>query len=235
VADHPLDNPVWNSLTTHHAGFAIGDSLVRRYDPEIGPLTGFADATAAEPGALVALVRKTGRAAIPSLAPLSLPTELVVERAATLDQMVADRLAPPIEACPPMQPLDDAAADEMLALATLTEPGPFGPRTHALGGFRGVFIDGQLAAMAGERMRVPGFGEVSAVCTHPGFRGRGLAAALTLATAHGIAARGDVPFLHSYSDNAGAIALYERLGFRLRRRFHLAIVSHRDGADAASG
>jgi len=128
---------------------------------------------------------------------------------------VLDRLAP-VAASVDLVPLGAADAPEMLALATLTEPGPFGPRTHELGGFLGVKLDGRLVAMAGERMKPEGFTEVSGVCTHPDHRGHGYAAMLSTAVAERVLARGETPFLHAYASNTAAIGLYERLGFRLR-------------------
>ena len=106
---------------------------------------------------------------------------------------------------------------EMMALVALTEPGPFEERTVELGRYLGVFDDRALVAMAGERMHLPGHTEISAVCTHPSARGRGLAAALVREVAAGIAGRDEVPFLHVAASNHGARSLYERLGFRHRR------------------
>lgn len=107
---------------------------------------------------------------------------------------------------------------EMLALVERTRLGPFLPRTIELGTYLGFRRDGALIAMAGERMHPPGWTEISAVCTDPTFRGEGLATRLVLALAAGIRARGERPFLHASADNAGAIRLYESLGFTLRRR-----------------
>ncbi len=101
----------------------------------------------------------------------------------------------------------------MLALAAATEPGPFATRTHELGRFIGVRVDGNLVAMAGERFVLPGMTEVSAVCTDPAYRGRGWAAALTAEVARGIIARGETPFLHVVESNTTARAVYERIGF----------------------
>lgn len=123
---------------------------------------------------------------------------------------------------------DDAS--EMLALATLTEPGPFRSRTHEMGHFRGVRIGGRLAAMAGERMRFPGFTEVSAVCTHPDFRGRGLARRLSKVVSAAIQARGETPFLHAWKNNHSAIALYETLGFRWRCDVNVAVLERQKQA-----
>ena len=107
----------------------------------------------------------------------------------------------------------------MLALAEVTKPGPFLPRTHELGAFYGVRIGGRLIAMAGERLKLPGYTEITAVCTHEDFRGMGLAAALIARVADGIQARGETPFLHVFSHNASAIAVYRRLGMTFRRAF----------------
>ncbi|WP_406100388.1 GNAT family N-acetyltransferase [Streptomyces sp. NBC_01013] len=110
------------------------------------------------------------------------------------------------------------SAPEMLELAARTEPGPFWPRTHELGTYLGVRVDGTLVAMAGERLRPPGWTEISAVCTAPEARGQGHAARLVRALTELIVARGDRPFLHVADANTGAITLYERLGFKTRKQ-----------------
>ena len=139
-------------------------------------------------------------------------------------QMTAPSLAPGGRDLD-MAPLTDADGPEALSLATLTQPGPFFRKTHRLGGFVGVKVDGRLAAMAGERLKPDGFTEVSGVCTHPDFRGRGYAGALMRAVAQRILERGEVPFLHVYADNAGAIALYESLGFRFRSEMTFVVMT----------
>nr|WP_315050857.1 GNAT family N-acetyltransferase [uncultured Brevundimonas sp.] len=117
--------------------------------------------------------------------------------------------------------LRDEDASSMLALATLTEPGPFFAKTHLLGDFYGIRRGGELIAMAGERMKPDGFTEISAVCCHPDHRGHGLAAGLIQLLAWRIAERGETAFLHSYARNTAAIALYERLGFAVRRKVRM--------------
>ena len=112
----------------------------------------------------------------------------------------------------------------MLELTAMTKPGPFGPRTHELGSFFGIRSGNRLAAMAGERLKVDGYTEVSAVCTHPDHLGKGHAAALMRTVMRGILERGETPFLHSRADNARAIALYERLGFRHREAGHFVVL-----------
>lgn len=213
--NHVLDRPVWTALSGRQAGFATGDALALRYRPEINILAAAADDSPGALAALAALVPPGGRIATVEGAETPVPPGLTVIKRAMLAQMVLERpvLADPVE----FLDLGDADAPEMVALATLTEPGPFVEATHRLGEFIGIRIDGQLVAMSGERMRAPGLTEVSAVCTHPDWRGRGLAGKLMRVVMARIVARGETPFLHSYASNAGAIALYEKLGFRVRR------------------
>ena len=149
---------------------------------------------------------------------------------AVIVQMSAEALTPP-EASEDRPadyeiiPLGDADAPEMLALATLTQPGPFFAHTHRLGSFVGIRRDGRLAAMAGERMRLAGFTEVSGVCTHPDQRGKGYGEALSRLVTERILARGETPFLHVYATNAGAIGLYEALGFTLRHEMTMTVLT----------
>jgi predicted GNAT family acetyltransferase len=119
--------------------------------------------------------------------------------------------------------LDDADASEMIALAALTKPGPFIARTHTLGDFVGIRKDGRLVAMAGERFKLGGHTEISGVCTHPDWRGRGYAGLLSRVVATRIAARGETPILHAFATNTAAIRLYEQLGFEIRATLNGAI------------
>ena len=140
------------------------------------------------------------------------------------NQMILDRLAPSagdrrLDPAP-----DRDRRSPMLALVELTQPGPFRPRTIELGHYFGIFEDGVLVAMAGERLQTPEFTEVSAVCTHPSARGRGLAAALSHRVATGILARGQTPILHVALANVGARRVYERLGFVVRRELEFVAV-----------
>jgi predicted GNAT family acetyltransferase len=196
---HPLDRVVWSAFSTRQSDVARIEDGALRVHPDIGLFGATAD---------------NSPASLAALGP-PIPGTRVVQRA-VLWQMVADTLADPRPASFTLEPLTEADAPDMLALATQTRPGPFFSKTHELGDFFGVKVDGRLAAMAGERMRPVGFTEVSGVCADPGHRGQGYAAALMLHVAHRIMARGETPFLHSYADNAGAIALYQSLGFRFR-------------------
>jgi predicted GNAT family acetyltransferase len=125
---------------------------------------------------------------------------------------------------PSIVELSSADAPEMLALAKLTQPGPFSIRTHELGMYLGIRYNGALVAMAGERLKIPGFTEVSAVCTHREHTGRGYARILMTEVMRRIRSRGETAFLHVRQDNVGAIELYKRLGFAERVLLHLSLI-----------
>jgi len=221
---NPLDRPVWSALSTRQAALSRGGDLARRYQPEVNMFAAAADDSAAALEALAALVPAGDEIFTVERAAMPLPPGLEVAKAATVMQLVAARRVGPAEA-DEFVALSATDSEEMVALATLTEPGPFRARTHEMGQFFGVRIDGRLAAMAGERMRVPGFTEISGVCTHPDFRGRGLARALSRHVAAQIEARGETPFLHSWSTNAAAISLYESLGFVQRCDLNVTVLA----------
>jgi ribosomal protein S18 acetylase RimI-like enzyme len=210
---HVLDDPIRAALLGPHAHLAERRGRVLRYPVDVSPFLAFphdpddADwrdlAELAGPGATIALA---GVAVPPGW-------EVVFEVAGV--QMVDDGVvtAPDPEAVV----LGPADVPEMLALVERTRPGPFLPGTVRMGTYLGLRQRGRLVAMAGERLHPPGWTEISAVCTDPEHRGRGLATRLVRAVAAGIRERGETPFLHTAATNATAIRLYESLGFRLRR------------------
>jgi len=211
---HPLDRPAWAALHTVQRQLARGEGAALRYDPDYAVFAATADHEPAALAALGTLIGTTGPAIVLQKDPLPpVPGTTVAKRRMGV-QMAAETLTG--ESDMDFLELGDADAAEMLALATLTEPGPFFVRTHRLGSFIGIRDEGRLVAMAGERMKPDGFTEVSGVCTHPDWRGRGYAGGLMRVVAARIVARDETPFLHAYADNRGAIALYESLGFRVR-------------------
>lgn len=216
-AAHPLDRPVWSALTGRQAGLALASGRAIRFAPPFGLFAAVPDTSPASLADLSALIAAEGPVAVVEpQAPPTIPGVQVVSTAVCW-QMAAQTPRPPAPTPFEILGLTGSDAAEMLALATLTQPGPFFSRTHELGKFIGVKDSGALVAMAGERMRPGGFTEVSGVCTHPDHRGRGYAAALMLEVAARITARGETPFLHVYAHNTGAIGLYEHLGFAFRR------------------
>jgi len=221
-----LDRPVWASLSTSHSALSVGNALARRYAPEVNLFASACDDTLQALAALADLVRAGERVFVLQVPEIVVPASLVAVKDAKGVQMTATRSASATGHEGVLR-LTDADAPEMLALAKLTEPGPFLTRTHTMGTFIGVRIGGRLAAMAGERFRFPGYTEVSGVCTHPDFRGRGLARQLSAVVAAGIEARGERPFLHAWKTNRPAIALYESLGFEIRNEVNVAVLERR--------
>jgi predicted GNAT family acetyltransferase len=218
-----LDRPAWSSLTTAHADLAQGSALALRYRPEVNVFVSPADHGAEALAAAAALVAPGDRAYVVQAEPApDLPGLTAVLRRPLVQMVFAGQL-PAGEADTGIAPLDESDADEMLALATLQQPGPFRRETRRMGRFVGVKRGGRLAAMAGERFHFPGFCELSGVCTHPDFGGEGLGTRLSAHVTRAILDRGETPFLHAWSDNHGAIALYERLGYRVRRELNVAI------------
>jgi predicted GNAT family acetyltransferase len=220
---HPLERPVWASLTTHHASLSEGNKLARRFARDVNLFASPCDDTPEALAALAALVQPGETVFILQVPKIVIPPGLVEVKAGEGVQMVATR-AMVSDTTGDILVLTEEDAPEMLELATLTEPGPFLARTHTMGTFLGIRIGGRLAAMAGERMRFPGYTEVSGVCTHPEFRGRGLARRLSAAIAARIQARGDQAFLHAWRTNHSAISLYEGLGFKLRTEVNAAML-----------
>lgn len=217
----PLDRPVWASLRSHHAPLSEGGLLARRFVPDVNLFASTCDDSPAALTALAALVRRGESVMLAQVGQIIVPAGLLTVKEAKGVQMLATRR---LTECSgdDILTLADQDAPEMLALARLTEPGPFLPRTHVMGSFLGIRIDGRLAAMAGERMRFPGYTELSGVCTHPDFRGRGLARRLSAAVVAAIEARGERAFLHAWKTNRAAISLYEGLGFELRAEVNVA-------------
>ncbi|MFF4908225.1 GNAT family N-acetyltransferase [Streptomyces sp. NPDC001260] len=212
---HVLDNPALASLTGPHSRFAERRGRVLRYPVDVSPWLALPDEPdAADWADLAALAGPGAEVPLNGYCP-EVPADWEVVFHVEGVQLVDDGLpaAPDAEAVP----LGPADVPEMLDLVARTRPGPFLPRTVELGTYLGIRRNGALVAMAGERLRPPGWTEISAVCTDPAFRGEGLATRLILAVAHGIRERGETPFLHTSARNTDAIRLYEALGFRLRR------------------
>ena len=225
AADHPLDRPVWAALTTRQSGLAIGNSRAVRIDPDYGVFIAAADTSPPSLAALAALVVAEGEAAMVEAHDWPAIHGVIAQPPVAVCQMVAGELKPAPAAGFEIIDLTGQDAAEMFDLARLTQPGPFFGRTHRLGDFVGVRHRDHLVAMAGERMKLPGFTEVSAVCTHPEHRGRGYAAALMAVVAGRIEARGETPFLHVYPHNVGAIRLYEQLGYAIRCEMKMTALS----------
>lgn len=211
---HPLDRPIWSALNTRQAALAQGDAAALRFPVDVSPLAAPRDIDADAMAALIAMIPAGDDVSLlePSFAEPVGATQTI---GGPCLQMTA-RAFTPDQRRFSLEPLGDADAADMLELALLTRPGPFRARTHTLGRFLGIRDGSKLVAMAGERLHVDGFHEISAVCTHPDYRGRGYGAALMRAVGDRMLAEGDTPFLHTYVHNTVAIALYRSLGFEVR-------------------
>ncbi|GAB2545162.1 GNAT family N-acetyltransferase [Nocardia heshunensis] len=222
ISLHPLDDPVRSSLRGAHHRFASWEGRIGRYDPEVARFFGhppvldqqdWADLAALlGPGGVTAL-RGHGHVAPQGWTTLD-----------TIESVQMDGSALRVAHDPDLEVLTAADVPEILDLIARTEPGPFAVRTIEMGTYLGLRSNGNLIAMAGERLRPQGWTEISAVCTHPDFRGRGLASRLIRAVGATIRDRGNTPFLHAVAHNTTAISLYETLGFTLRKRSQLTIV-----------
>lgn len=222
-----LDNPVWAALTTGNRALAQGGPLAWRYPPEIAPFAAIADRTAASLEALASLVSPEARIALATIDRFVPPASLTIDLQAPLRQMVLNAPIASVQSQLEHVVLGSADVSDMLDLAGRTRPGPFGPRTIEFGHYIGLRIEGALAAMAGERMRFDRFVEISGVCVDPDHRGKGYAALLVTRLAQRLQAQGLTPCLHVFADNAGAIALYRKLGFTERHTLHLTVLASR--------
>jgi ribosomal protein S18 acetylase RimI-like enzyme len=231
---HPLDNLTWTALTTRQAEFSESFGNARRFIPEVSPLGALEDPTREGYESLGRLVGAGGTIRLFLDTPYEAQAGWTLLNGSVMPEMVyegvglrpADSLFGSAqgrrgrlssnEADPEIVELGSADSAEMIELTKLTRPGPFGKRTHELGTYLGIRHDGKLVAMAGERLKIPGYTEVSAVCTHPEYTGRGYARIMMTEVMRRILDRGETPFLHVREDNGRAIKLYQKLGFATR-------------------
>ena len=215
TATRMLDNPALASLNGAHARFAERRGEIVRYLPDVSVWTGVPVHPTEQDWADIAALLGPGAGFRVDPSAVLPPGWHDLQGAGGV-QLTGEAVLG--EPDPEAVRLTTEDVPEMLDLVARTKPGPFLPRTIELGTYLGIRRDGRLVAMAGERLHPPGWTEISAVCTDPGFRGQGLGRRLVLAVAHGIRERGETPMLHAAATNTGAIALYEHLGFRQRDR-----------------
>lgn len=220
---HPLDRPIWTALTTRQRELAEGGALARRYPSAIAPFADIVDTSPQAFADLGALMSGAEIAVLFTPDAVVAPAEFKVLLAETGEQMIGTVAEVPAGDVD-IVTLGAKDVSDMMELTALTKPGPFSLRTHELGTFLGIRIDGQLVAMAGERMKPADYTEITAVCVHPSYRGRGFGQMLLGAVSRQIVARGEIPFLHVFSSNHSAIALYRRQGMEVRCRLHVTVL-----------
>jgi ribosomal protein S18 acetylase RimI-like enzyme len=210
-----LDNPFWSALRTRHRAIARVAGEAARYPADYAPFLGIAHASVG-PGALDALMAPGESVYMLGVVPDMVQRGWELQPFRPLAQMVREA---PMDVAdgPAVVALSPAQRPDVLALTALVYPHYFRERTMELGRYFGIYIEGRLAAMIGERLGTGDATELSAICTHPDFSGRGLARRLTALLANDILVQGRTPLLHVSHENLRAKALYEHMGFRLRR------------------
>ncbi|KUG09157.1 GNAT family N-acetyltransferase [Solirubrum puertoriconensis] len=213
ASEHPLDNPIWHALRTGNQALTRGDESVLVFPRDVGAFAGLAEYTPANLGRLHELTPAGEVVILFTPAAIAPPAGWRVNLHRDLLQLVYPHAAAPVAPADHLVALGEADVPAMLALTALTKPGPFLSRTIDFGGYYGVKHGGELVAMAGQRLQPSPYTEVSAVCTHPDYLGRGYAGQLVCYQLVRILAQGRVPFLHLYEDNTPAYRLYLKLGF----------------------
>jgi ribosomal protein S18 acetylase RimI-like enzyme len=210
-----LDNPFWSSLRTRHATLAIRNGEeAARYPPEFAPFLGVAHADVPADEIVAPLLGADESVLLLGIAP-KLSAAWRIETFRPLAQMICEKPLDVIDG-PAVIELDALHRADVLALVALVYPHYFRPRTMELGRYFGIHVEGRLAAMIGERLGTDTHTEMSAICTHPDFTGRGYARRLTAFLTNRTLAEGRTPFLHVSYENARAKSIYERMGYRLR-------------------
>jgi ribosomal protein S18 acetylase RimI-like enzyme len=216
MTDPELDNPFWSSLASRHRDVALRVGDVARFPPAHAPFLGIADAAVDVGDALESLVAPGESVYLLGVAPERIPDGWRLEALAELAQMVCPARVESVDGDAVLL-LSESHRDDVLALTALVYPHYFRARTMDLGRYFGIYREGRLAAMIGERLGTDRQQEISAVCTHPDFLGQGHARRLLAWLSNDVLDRGRLPFLHVSRDNTRAVRLYEQNGYRMRR------------------
>lgn len=222
--DQVLDNPVYHAMISGNANLSLGSSTVRYFPASVSPFAGLADYSEACFSELASVLPPGRGAAVVSPDEIVIPSGWKINYHGVGLQMIGEGAAGPSLAGWEFVPLQQEHVPLMLDLAKLTNPGPFGERTIEFGNFVGVFDGDRLMAMSGHRLHPFPYIEISGVCTHPDYVGRGLGGTLTYYQVERIRAMGEVPMLHVWAHNVRAIRLYESLGFVTRRELHFNMI-----------
>jgi len=213
---HLLDNPIYNALISAHQSISLGTKEVRYYLPSYASFAGLKDNSATNFEELYQISEPESFFIVFSLKPLEISNQWKLIKQIDMFQLVYEHQIVPTGDESEFIDLNETHVDEMIALVQLTEPGPFLTKTIDFGNYTGVFEDGKLASMAGHRFNPTPYTEVSAVCTHPKYLGKGYAYRLLREQIKRILSKNEMPFLHVRDDNEGAIKLYQKLGFEIR-------------------
>ncbi len=227
--EHVLDNPAWNALISGNKHLSYGNEQVKYFDKEVSPFAGIKENSMDNFQILFELIPHNVPILFITPVEMEFPGQWKVLNCITGLQMIYDDLAEPADAELELLRLTDEHIPQMLALTKLTNPGPFAARTIDFGHYYGVFEGERLVAMAGQRLHIFEYAEVSAVCTHPDYTGKGYAKQLLLHQLGRIKTASGIPFLHVRYDNERAIKVYENLGFVTRKKIYFYVLKKNDG------
>jgi len=224
MAHHVLDNPAWNAMGSGNRNLALGNERAKFFPEDIGPFAGLKNYDEQSFLELYNLIPPERIIAIPNSNRLSIPEYWKVKDRFDVPQLTFNLNKLPSISFHGIVPLSPKDIPQMIALTKLTEPGPFLQRTIEFGNYTGIFNSGELVAMAGERMHANEYIEISAVCTHPDYLGKGYGSSLINNQVQKIVKEGNIPFLHVKGDNEHAINLYKRLGFTVRKNMNMYVL-----------
>jgi len=226
---HVLDNPIWNGLISGNKDFAQGTDSVRFFPAAIAPFIGLQENTEAHFDTLHDIVPSDRTFVHFGIEKPTIPDSWNVIVQLPGFQLTYTGADVPVLNDEEIVSLTNEHIPQMLSLTTLTNPGPFSSRTIDFGNYEGIFRDGLLVAMAGQRLHPYEYVEISAVCTHPDYAGKGFARQLLLRQVQQIIVSGGIPFLHVRSDNSRAVNLYKRLGFEIRTDVYFTVIQKKNG------
>lgn len=220
-----LDNPIWQSLTSVDASKNIGNNMLAYLDAEVAPFIGMPEWDETSQHRLLQHAPAGRNWFLLFAEEVEFIPELTIVFSIPLFQFICTKpgKAPAQKKETHIVPLGTEHIDEMIALTALTKPGPFAKRTIEYGNYHGIFENGKLVAMGGERMHLEGLTEISAICTHPDYRGKGYGAIMTHFLASLVIKKGETPFLHARIDNSNAIDIYKKLSFMIRKEIQFYI------------
>ena len=222
--DHVLDNPVWNALISGNQSLSFGTKTIKYFSDDVAPFVGFKEYTFENFNILYNNIKDGRRCAVISANEIAFPDSWKIIEHLNVLQMVYTSPSVTFVNNKNIVSLEDQNTEEMIQLTQLTHPGPFKNGTISFGHYEGIFDNGKLVAMAGQRLHPSPYTEISAVCTHPDFLKKGLASQLILSQVHRILSVSEIPFLHVLTDNAKAIKLYNELGFTKRSKIHIYLI-----------
>lgn len=212
-----LQNPVFNALSTGDKQLSLGTEKVKYFDAEVSPYAGFPEDYTNGFTDLYVMLPEGRRILFARPTPIDVPQGWQLQHEIKGLQFIYENSTTLAGDFSQIVPLTTEHVHEMIELVKLTKPGPFDQRTIEFGSYHGIFENEKLVAMTGQRLHVEQYTEISAVCTHPDYLGKGYASALLQHQLQIILNNGQIPFLHVRADNERAIAVYERLGFRTSR------------------